>query len=200
MENRTANDLADWQGYLTHAEIDGLKQWAARLMPSAVIVKIGAGAGTDTLAILEKRQDVVIFSIDIECCRKPETVNEHLRIEETDWKDTGHLIRIWGDSVIVGKRWPFPVDMVFVDGCHEEECKRADIETWLPHVVHGGVIAFHDYGSDKWPGVKNAVDDLIGDDYDQIMFIDTLIAFRVYDDSFSDLFTDYVELGMAATP
>ena len=187
-KKRTASDLSDWQGYLSHAEIEGLQELTRMLLPNAVIVKIGAGAGTDTLSMLETRQDVVIFSVDIECCRKIETVNEHLRIAETDWKDTGHLIRIWGDSKIVGKRWPVPIDMLFIDGDHIEEAKRADIETWLPHVPSGGIVAFHDYGSNDWPGVKVAVDDLMKD-YDEILHVETLIAFRIID-PFADLFAD----------
>ncbi|MCS7261539.1 MAG: class I SAM-dependent methyltransferase [Anaerolineae bacterium] len=48
---------------------------------------------------------------------------------------------------------------MFVDGDHSYEGVRSDIECWLPKVLEGGVVAFHDY---RWsPGVKKAVDEIV---------------------------------------
>ena len=53
------------------------------------------------------------------------------------------------------------VDFVFVDADHSYEGCRTDIETWLPKVRDGGVIAGHDFG---WAGtVQRAVFDTLGD-------------------------------------
>lgn len=187
-EKRTAKNLAEWQGYLSLAEVEAMKSLVKKLLPNSIIVKIGAGAGTDTLAILEQRQDVVIFSIDIQCCQKPTTTNEHLRLQETDWNDTGHVIRIWGDSKVVGKRWPIPIDFIFIDGDHSEAGKRGDIAAWLPHMPHDSIMAFHNYDCPKWPAVKPVVDEMM-QKYDCILHVDTLIAFRIMD-PLTDLFSD----------
>jgi hypothetical protein len=155
---RTAYELSDWQHYMSHAEIDCMHNITAELPMDAVIVKIGAGAGTDTLAILEVCQDLVIFSIDIVCGEQPIYTNEHLRLAETGDDQTGCVIRIWGDSKIVGLRWPYPIDWLYIDGDHSPEGIEGDIRSWLRHVRPGGFISFHDYGDDNWPAVKPTVD------------------------------------------
>lgn len=46
------------------------------------------------------------------------------------------------------------VDLVYIDGCHDEECVYQDIEQWWKVVRTGGVLFGDDYNR---PGVKNAV-------------------------------------------
>lgn len=50
------------------------------------------------------------------------------------------------------------VDLIFVDGDHSFEGCTADIELWYPKLKLGGFIAGHDYGHERFPGVKQAVD------------------------------------------
>lgn len=50
-------------------------------------------------------------------------------------------------------------DMVFIDGSHEYERVKADIEYWLPRVK--GLISGHDYRIST-PGVMRAVDEIFG--------------------------------------
>jgi hypothetical protein len=179
---RTAYELSDWQGYATHAEIDAMQNIASKLPMDAVIIKIGAGAGTDTLAILEVTQDVVIFSIDIVCGEQPIYTNEHLRLAETGDDQTGCVVRIWGDSKIAGLRWPYPVDWVHVDGDHSSDGITGDIRTWYRHIRPGGFMSFHDYGDDKWPDVKFVVDHMLqGDDYLPECSADKFRAYRKRD-------------------
>lgn len=52
------------------------------------------------------------------------------------------------------------VGVLYVDGLHTEAAVEADIATWIPKMVPGGFMIFHDYGSMKFPGVKVAVDKL----------------------------------------
>lgn len=49
--------------------------------------------------------------------------------------------------------------MVFIDADHQYESVKADIEWALR--IGSGVICGHDY-SDQWPGVKKAVNDVLG--------------------------------------
>jgi hypothetical protein len=50
---------------------------------------------------------------------------------------------------------------VYIDGDHEFESVKQDIELWLPKVKRGGILAGHDYGA-SWVGVKKAVDATLG--------------------------------------
>lgn len=52
------------------------------------------------------------------------------------------------------------LDFVFIDAAHDYENVKADILAWMPKVKSGGHLAGHDYPS--WPGVKQAVDEIIG--------------------------------------
>jgi len=53
-------------------------------------------------------------------------------------------------------------DVVFLDGDHTYKGVANDIGAWLPRVNEGGWIGGHDYG-EKFPGVKQAVDEAFGD-------------------------------------
>lgn len=47
-------------------------------------------------------------------------------------------------SEVVTANWPFPVSLLWLDGDHTYEGVRRDFDCWDPHVVKGGVVAFHD--------------------------------------------------------
>jgi len=50
---------------------------------------------------------------------------------------------------------PAPLDMLFVDGLHDEESALADLAKWAPLVRTGGIVAGHDYRS-GYKGVVRA--------------------------------------------
>lgn len=56
--------------------------------------------------------------------------------------------------------WSRPIVLLFVDGLHDYEHVLADFRHFAPHVVPGGLIAFHDY-FEHCPGVKRCVDELL---------------------------------------
>jgi len=53
------------------------------------------------------------------------------------------------------------IDFIFIDGSHDYESVKADINAWLPKVKIGGIISGHDYGS--WKTVTKAVDEFFVD-------------------------------------
>lgn len=90
------------------------------------------------------------------------------------------------------------VDMVFVDGNHDGENPWLDILIWKNHIRKDGILAVHDYQKERlfhegdsqefiqdrphpkpWPAVDKAVDELLLDKYEQVLYIDSLIAFRI---------------------
>lgn len=60
----------------------------------------------------------------------------------------------------LGPADPPPVDAVFIDSSHEYDETIATFHTWEPALAAGGVIAFHDWQDDTYPGVTQAVRDL----------------------------------------
>ncbi len=59
------------------------------------------------------------------------------------------------------KEFKNPLKFIFIDGCHEYEYVKKDIE-WVEYLVEGGEVVFHDY-TDSWPGVKAAVNEFARD-------------------------------------
>lgn len=53
-------------------------------------------------------------------------------------------------------------DSIFIDGDHSFEAVKSDIESWLPLIRPGGLIAGHDFWA-AHPGVMDAVNELIDD-------------------------------------
>jgi len=60
----------------------------------------------------------------------------------------------------IGPADPPPVDAVFIDSSHEREETIATFETWQPALAPGGLIAFHDWDDDAYPGVTEAIGEL----------------------------------------
>jgi len=50
-------------------------------------------------------------------------------------------------------------DFIYIDGDHEYNAVKYDIENWVPKVKKGGYIGGHDYDLIKFPGVIKAVDE-----------------------------------------
>jgi cephalosporin hydroxylase len=78
---------------------------------------------------------------------------------------------VQGFSADVAARWVAEqggrdgrkVGLLFVDADHSREGARLDIESWAPHLAEGARIAVDDYGHPDWPGVKEAVDELVAE-------------------------------------
>jgi len=54
------------------------------------------------------------------------------------------------------------LDFIYIDGNHLYDFVKKDILAWLPKLKKPGVIAGHDYAHKLAPGVKPAVDELLG--------------------------------------
>jgi hypothetical protein len=53
---------------------------------------------------------------------------------------------------------PGELDFVYIDGNHDYEYVKRDLDNYYTLVKDGGILAGHDYNSD-WPGVIRAVDE-----------------------------------------
>lgn len=67
-------------------------------------------------------------------------------------------------SIEVAKLIPnHSLDFVFIDGLHDYDSVKADIEAWYPKVRYGGIVSGHDYyqGKSGKMGVMKAVDEFV---------------------------------------
>ena len=68
-----------------------------------------------------------------------------------------------GDSVQSAEFFPDgSFDLVYVDACHTYNAVKADLLAWIPKVKENGWIAGHDFGCPMFPGVAQAVCEIIG--------------------------------------
>lgn len=164
------------------SELIELKKLANSLPLNPLIVIIGAGVGAASMAILEERKDVVIFSVDIMFPTKQPMYQpgERANLIEAGYWELGRVIQVWGDSQTVGKHWPIQYDWLLIDGDHRYEGVKADIQIWLHHAKPGALVSLHDYApKSKKPkaGVKQAVDELLGKNW--YSFQGTLITYEI---------------------
>lgn len=172
-------DLSRAFGMQTPKEVYTLRVLAWSLPENPVIVNIGAGTGTSSLAFAESRRDAKIYTVDISD-GGPLGGMENEVNAFNDTNDSGLTLptQIVGDSKSIGKTWREPADLVFIDGDHSYQGCLGDIQAWRKHVKPGGLLALHDYDRDVWPDVARAVEDSKLKDFHLVFIIDTLIVFR----------------------
>jgi len=163
-----AIDMTGTAYYHSQDDVRTLAELARMLPADPVVVNIGVAYGTSILAMLEARDDLYVFGIDVD---KDAPALANLA-------GIGRWCFILGRSQDAGHHWPIQVDMVFVDGSHARALVEADIDAWLPYIKPGGIIAFDDYDKPICPGVKPAVDECMAG-YERILLVDDIIAFRV---------------------
>lgn len=90
------------------------------------------------------------------------------RIRELGYSDKINLVQGFSHE-IADTAWGNPmnanVGLLYVDGDHTKEGARRDIESWAPHLAPGAIIAVDDYGHPDWPGVGEAVDELVAEGF-----------------------------------
>jgi predicted O-methyltransferase YrrM len=175
----SARDLTDGKEPMSYAEIECLKKLARGLPENPVIVNIGAATGVSTLAFLEERHDCFIYSVDIYPCE------EELKHVREGGHDPKKVVRLLGDSKIIGPKFPYQCDLLFIDGDHWGA--GADITAWVERkkVKPGGIIAFHDWqpGGCAPNNPGSATEDVIAwreeAQYEQLAEVERVIAFRM---------------------
>lgn len=102
---------------------------------------------------------------------------------------------LWNTTLIEGNShtyhtiWHKPLHFLFIDGDHTYESVKKDIAGWVPKIVDGGIVAFHDYAPkevdlERDPtlvGVKQSVNEWFNrnrDDWNEIQAPDSIRAFR----------------------
>jgi MMP 1-O-methyltransferase len=145
--------IADVPGWLTDDEGEALYELARACTGKGVIVEIGSFKGKSTVCLglgSQAGASVPIYAVDPHQERFPEfkTNVQRAGIDE--------LVRpVPSLSQPAADDFHEPIELLFVDGAHEYELVLEDFEKWVPKVVEGGVVAFHDT---TWhPGVRKVV-------------------------------------------
>ena len=122
-------------------------------------VEVGVSFGYFSKHILENT-NMVLYSID------PWEKNIELGNPEQAYESTQRLLKPFGERRNIIKGYSpevckdfqdNSVDFVYIDGLHDYDSVKADIEGWYPKVKTNGIISGHDYSERDWIGVVNAV-------------------------------------------
>jgi MMP 1-O-methyltransferase len=135
--------IVDVPGWLTDDEGEALYELARSCRGDGVIVEIGSWKGKSTICLaLGSRAGnaVPIYAVD-----------PHADYRFGDFKTNveragiSELVRpIASLSQPAADDFDEPVELLFVDGSHEFDLVLEDFEKWVPKVVDGGWVAFHD--------------------------------------------------------
>lgn len=128
--------------------------------------EVGVKAGENIANILQVCPDFTFYAIDHWDAKRPYlTWNKRAhfthekmfdRMAQSYW---GRIIKLKGLSETVVDEIPDgSLDLVFIDGDHSFNGCLNDITNYLPKLKSGGIMAGHDYGHPRFPGVKKAVD------------------------------------------
>ena len=179
--------IKDVPGWLSDEEGEALYELARECTGRGVIVEIGSWKGKSTICLgLGSRagSSVPIFAVD-----------PHADYRHGEFKDnvdragiTDLVTPVKGLSQQVVGDFDRPIELLFVDGSHEEDDVREDFDTWVPKVVDGGVVAFHDT---TWhPGVRRVVAEKIyaSRQFKDVRFVigSTTVARKVAENTLSD--------------
>ena len=176
--------LVEAFGFLKIAEAQLLMEAADSLATGSIVVNIGAGVGTSALAIIEQRPDLAVtfYTVDIRDDDNPfgGMLNELHAFQNAKME---HLLpnQIKGDSSTVGEKWDKgDISLLVIDADHTAGGLMKDIQSWLPHLAIGGLVALHDYKRDVWPDVVAVIDDTLMKDvnYEYIETRGTMVLFR----------------------
>lgn len=180
--------LQTWRaidGWLFPNEADLLCHLASRLPMGAQVVEIGTyrGRGTAALALGCAGSLATLTSIDhyqgvagavADWSSSPDRVRETLRVFDLNLAMIDLLAM---PSEEAASDWQGgPIDLLFLDGSHDEASVRCDLAAWWPHVTIGGSVCLHDYCAGHGDGVIAAAAPYLADGRAKLLGTIDLIA------------------------
>jgi predicted O-methyltransferase YrrM len=135
--------IKDVPGWLSDEEGEALYELAQECTGKGVIVEIGSWKGKSTICLgLGSRAGnaVRVFAVDPHADYRHGEFKDN--IERAGIADL--VTPVQGLSQQVADDFHEPIELLFVDGSHDEDDVRKDFEKWVPKVVDRGTVAFHD--------------------------------------------------------
>jgi predicted O-methyltransferase YrrM len=151
-------------GWLSAAEGD-LLYHLARSCGVGCIVEIGAFQGKSTTYLVAGSvagARVPVYSIDphIHPDIQPEGSTFPLFQQQMERIGKTDLMRpIVAPAEEAAPAFDHPIELLFIDGDHEDVSVRRDWDLWFPKIVPGGWIAMHD--TLRWPGPRHLAEQRI---------------------------------------
>ena len=159
----------DVEGWLLPAEGKAL----AKLARNKRVLEIGSYAGLSTICLARTAKSLTAVDyFDGRCTPFPSDTREAFETNIVRYGVADKITIQSPDEPLTGE-----YDLAFIDGAHDADSVRADIRKVLDVLAPGGLIAFHDY-SDRDPGVRDAVDELLGDGGEIISINETVAVVR----------------------
>ena len=189
--------IAGVPGWLTDEEGEALYELARACRGDGVIVEIGSWKGKSTICLglgSQAGKGVPVYAID------PHTDARFGDFESNvERAGINELVRpIASLSQPAADDFHEPIEILFVDGSHEYDLVLEDFEKWVPKVVEGGWVAFHDT---TWTaGPRRVVGDAVyrSRRFKDVRFVvgSTTVARKVARNSFVDRARNRYVLGV----
>ncbi len=131
--------------------------------------EIGVWEGDVSHALLDRLPSLKMYCIDPYRPFDSRSISMFMYMTYEDWNDLYYrvnerLLPFGGRAILLRMpseeaftAIPDKLDFVFIDANHIVDAVRTDITVWEPMVRDGGLIAGHDCGNWKFPGVLEAV-------------------------------------------
>jgi MMP 1-O-methyltransferase len=163
---RARQRAASVEGWLSDAQGRALFRAAAATTGRGAIVEIGSWKGRSTTwlasgALLAGRR---VYAID------PHHRSREYPDAETEDEFLANLARnglaaavepLVMTSEAAAARVADPIELLFIDGDHSYEAVRRDAELWLPRLIDGGTVMFHDVATAAYSGPRRVVRDMV---------------------------------------
>lgn len=160
-----------------HQMIYGLELLCKLLPENIVGAEIGSYAGESAQILISSGKFVQLHCIDPwdpNYYSGRQLISAEAAFDEKHAND-GRIVKLKGYSYYhLPKLQP---DFVYIDGNHAYEAVKQDVQLAMKYLTGAKILAGHDYGYKKSPGVKQALDELIGKpdaifcDYSWIKFL-----------------------------
>lgn len=147
------------------------------------VIEVGSWKGGSTIVIASGLKSGKIYAIDP---HKNTTAHEANKVSDTyseflenlkKFNVTDKVIPIRKTSEEAFRSWDKGnVEMVYIDGNHDYEYAKYDIESWLNHLKKGGILVIHDFGING--NVADVVLDCVVDKLKFVKRVDSLVVFK----------------------
>ncbi len=147
-------------GWLTESEARLLFETAQQTPEDGTIVEVGAYRGRSTALLAESGRKIVTVDpmvVGYGEGNGMQVVDADVHALQTvvDRYPNVHWLRC--PSYEAGRMDPL-ADMIYIDGDHRAPAPLRDFRMFRQYLKPGGLVAFHDYQNQSYPGVTEAVD------------------------------------------